>query len=388
MGRKFVCPLCGNRDETLIGNYLGVPYCLKCLVIKDNKLCRTSFKGTPPPTLVTYYLSKEQAELSERIVENFKNGKNTLLYAVCGSGKTEVSYGVIQYAMSLGLNVGFALPRRDVVIELYERLKKAFPFNKIVAVYGGHVHETSGDCIVLTTHQLFRYPDFFDLLVMDEVDAFPYAGNQVLENDFKESLRGHCLLMSATPSKALVKEFSQNGNEVLLLHTRFHRHPIPVPKTVLLHGKSRYSFIIAKLLSYRKNGNRTFIFVPSVEMSEIVYRILSAFCPNGNYVSSKRIGREEIIEDFKNGKYDFLVTTAILERGVTVKNLNVIVLCASSRIYDAASLVQIAGRAGRKIDAPYGDVYFVSERRSEAIEKAISEIEYCNTFLHNLSRKD
>lgn len=194
--------------------------------------------------------------------------------------------------------------------------------------------------------------------------------------------------MSATPSKALVKEFSAMGHEVLLLHTRFHKQPIPVPKAVMLHGNAKYRFVIDKIASYQRKGYPTFVFVPSIEMASTVYRILSMGLIGGNYVSSKRNNKEEIIDDFKSGKYSFLVTTAILERGVTVKNLNVFVMNAGSRIYDAASLVQIAGRAGRKIDAPHGEVYFITDRPTEAIQKAISEIEYCNTFLSDLSKRN
>ena len=60
-------------------------------------------------------------------------------------------------------------------------------------------------------------------------------------------------------------------------------------------------------------------------MSEEVYSCISIFCPNGNYVSSKREGRNKIIHDFKIGKYKYLITTAVLERGVTVKGIQVVV---------------------------------------------------------------
>ena len=387
MGENFVCPLCGNRDPGKIGQFLGVPYCQKCFAIEKGMIKRTAYKGTPSALELSYRLSDEQQELSDRIINNFEKGKDTLLYAVCGSGKTEVSYGVIDLAMQKKMHVGFALPRRDVVIELYDRMIKAFPSKKIVAVYGGHVGETEGDLIVLTTHQLFRYKDYFDLLVMDEVDAFPYAGNAELERHFKESLRGHCVLMSATPSKALVSEFSQMGHEILMMHTRFHKKPIPVPVLVILHGVGKYRFIMKKLSEYQRTGKTCFIFVPSIDLAQSLFRTLSRVFPKGNYVSSKREQREEIIQDFKEGKYLYLVTTAILERGITVKNLNIIVFGAASRIYDAACLTQIAGRAGRKADAPQGDVYFLADRETEAIKKAISEIEYCNTYLSNLSKK-
>ncbi|MCR5078351.1 MAG: DEAD/DEAH box helicase [Bacilli bacterium] len=369
--------------------FKGIPYCSRCFAITNGMLQRTLAPALPKSLLhLDYPLSEEQKRLSDKAVDNYKNGIDTLLYAVCGSGKTEVSFGLIDYGLRNGLKVGFGLPRRDVVIELYERLKKAFPTKKVVAVYGGHARETDGDIIVLTTHQLFRYYQFFDMMVMDEVDAFPYAGNPILERNFHLALKGHCLLMSATPSVALVKEYREKGHDIMIMHTRFHNKPIPVPKALYIHGPNRYRFLFRKLSQYKKEKKPTFIFVPTVEKAERLYRVLSSSMTNGEYVTSKREGREKIIDDFKQGKYDYLVTTAILERGVTVKNLNVIVFEAAHDIYDAASLVQIAGRAGRKIDAPYGEVYFIADKETEPIRKAISEIAYCNTFLSGLQQGD
>ncbi len=378
---SFVCPRCGNADPDYVGMKNGKPYCRKCI----------SFHGdaAPPPDVrektvklsLSYGLSKEQKALSDRIVFNFRAGINTLVYAVCGSGKTEISYGIIGYAMSRGMTVGFALPRRDVVVELYHRIKDAFPLNKVVAVYGSHDADLSGDCIILTTHQLYRYPKYFDLLVLDEIDAFPFKGNDVLVHFFQTSLRGNCVMMSATPSKEVVEAFRKPGHEILTLRTRFHKHPIPVPETKILLGPLKYFLLIKKLWEYQKQKKQCFIFVPTVAKSQSVYDVLKWFVKGGDYVSSKREDRAKIIAKFKAGKLSYLVTTAVLERGITVANLQVIVFGSDDRIYDEAALIQIAGRAGRKASAPTGDVLFLANQESEGMKRAIKEIRYCNTFL-------
>ena len=170
MEKKIVCPICGEDDPALLDYFKGIPYCTRCFEVSNGMIKRTLAPALPKTFLhLDYPLSDEQKELSQRAVDNYKKGIDTLLYAVCGSGKTEVSYGLIDYALRNGLKVGFGLPRRDVVIELYARLKKAFPSKKVVAVYGGHTREIDGDLIILTTHQLFRYYRFFDLMIMDEV---------------------------------------------------------------------------------------------------------------------------------------------------------------------------------------------------------------------------
>jgi competence protein ComFA len=99
-------------------------------------------------------------------------------------------------------------------------------------------------------------------------------------------------------------------------------------------------------------------------------------------VHSKREGREAIISAFKKGELSYLVTTSVLERGVTIKNLQVIVYDSDEeKIYDSSALIQIAGRAGRKMDAPTGEVIFLASKISPAMAAAKKEIEFCNTFL-------
>lgn len=381
MDGSFICPVCGNSDPKFVGMRLGKPYCRKCISF----IGKEAAPKPPTPLKVVfslpYSLSEEQEKLSQRIISNFKQGIDTLVYAVCGSGKTEISYGVIAYAMEMGMSVGFALPRRDVVIELQSRLASAFPKNRIVAVYGGHSDELAGDCLILTTHQLYRYPKYFDLLVMDEIDAFPFKGSDVLLAMFTRALKGHCLMMSATPSKQVVSLFKTKGHEMLTLHTRFHKHPIPVPVIKIIHNPAKTLFLIVKLREFRKTKKPCFVFVPTIGECESLFARISLFVPNGNYVSSKREHRSRIIERFKNGGYSYLVTTAVLERGITVKDLQVVVFDAHSLIYDTASLIQIAGRAGRKFDAPTGEVVFIADKETRFMAAAKKEIEYCNTFL-------
>lgn len=381
MEEKFVCPRCGNKDPAYLGRKNGKIYCRRCIGFAGDEVKEVAASPKLVKLDLKYSLSEEQSRLSKQIVFNYKSGIDTLVYAVCGSGKTEISYGVIGYAMSRGLKVGFALPRRDVVVELYFRLKDAFPENKIVAVYGSHTSVLTGDCILLTTHQLYRYPKYFDLLVMDEIDAFPFKGNPTLIAFFKRALRGNCVMMSATPSKHIVQEFKKPGHAILTLRTRYHKKPIPVPKTQIRFGPLKYYSLIKKLREFRKLGKPCLVFVPTVDLSLKVYNVLRLFVPDGNYVSSKRLERDKVIEKFKKGDYRYLVTTAVLERGVTVRDLQVIVFGSDDKIYDSAALIQIAGRAGRKADAPTGEVLFLADKETKGMRDAIKEIRYCNTFL-------
>ena len=113
---------------------------------------------------------------------------------------------------------------KDVVVELTYRFVDIFKNNRIIAVYGGH-SIIGGRFIVLTTHQLYRYEHYFDLLIMDEIDAFPYKGSEILEAFFKRSIKKNYILMTATPTSELINKFKTPNCDIIQLYSRFHHHP-------------------------------------------------------------------------------------------------------------------------------------------------------------------
>ena len=384
MNDNFVCQICGNSDPASIGTLNGKPYCRKCIVFRGEKVQTIYLHPKEADIHLGYTLSFEQSNLSNKLIYNYINGIDSLVNAVCGSGKTEICLGLIQHCIESGLKVGFAVPRRSVCCELFARFKNIFKNNKVVAVFGGHHKELIGDIVCLTTHQLFRYKNYFDLLIMDEIDAFPFKGDDVLQKMFENSICGHYVLLSATPSKDLINEFSKPGKEVLSLFARFHHHKLPVPEIKEGNYLKIYYILIKYVRKFLKENKQIFIFVPTIDESIKTARILNVFFHGGTYINSKCDNREDLIEDFREKKMKYLVTTAVLERGITVKGLQVIVFKADHPIYDDASLIQIAGRAGRKKDAPEGEVIFIAERKTEYMEKAIREINAANEKLQNM----
>ena len=386
--KLFKCPFCGNSEPSSIGILNGKPYCRKCISFRGER-AKNIFSVSKEATIyLTYPLSKEQEELSKKLVSNYKKGINSLVYAVTGSGKTEICLEVIKYCLNQRLKVGFAVPRRSVCGELKSRFQNYFRDNSVIAVFGGHHKRIEGDIVCLTTHQLFRYQHYFDLLILDEMDAFPFKGNDVLEHFFENAVKGNYVLLTATPSENVLKEFNKPGKDILRLPVRFHRHPLPVPKVI--NGSMIYLYykLIRKIKEFIDRDEQVFVFVPTVDDSKKISLFLKLFFKSGTYINSKRNDNDSVIADFRDKKYMYLVTTAVLERGVTVKGLQVIVFKADHSIYDSASLIQIAGRAGRKIDAPEGEVIFFAKRTTKQIEKAICDINSNNQALQNLLQKD
>lgn len=381
---NYVCPICGNSDNRYIGFKKNKPYCRRCISFQGDKAPIHIIKKRPCKLNINYILTKEQNEISREALQEYLKGHNVLLYAVCGAGKTELVYGLISYALSNGLQVGFAIPRREVVIELFDRLHKAFSNNSVVAVYGGHSDILVGDIVVLTTHQLYRYPHYFDLLIIDEIDAFPFKDNDLLNEMFFRSVKGNYVMMSATPDNKTIKEFNKPNNKILSLKIRYHYQPIPVPKLIICPSFIKYFYTIKLLKKFISNHKQVFIFTPTIAKCERFYNIISKLISNGNYVHSKREEQSKIIGDFKDHKYNYLVTTAVLERGITVKGLQVIIIDADHPLYNEFALVQIAGRVGRKKEDAFGEVYFLSDKITKEMENACNTIKECNKNLQSM----
>jgi competence protein ComFA len=372
----FICPRCGNADPRYIGYLNGKPYCRRCLGFAGNLAKPMAKSGKLIRLHLDYRLSKVQFKVANEVKKNFIKGKDALIHAVTGAGKTELVYYTIEYALSRQMSVGFAIPRRDVVIDLFPRLKEAFPDAETVYVVGKHTEKLSGDIILLTTHQLYRYPKYFDLLIIDEIDAFPFKGDPVLNRFAADAVRGHIILLSATPSEEDIRKMKKKG-AVFELLSRYHHHPLPVPVfkkaqiSLLLRGIKE----LKRLLTLKKP---VFFFVPTIKEGETVFPIISKFCKGGRLVDSESPDREEIVKAFKAGQLNYLVTTSILERGVTVKGLQVIVYHANHVLYTKQTLIQIAGRAGRKKEEPDGEVIFIGDKENENIRDAIREIQETN----------
>jgi competence protein ComFA len=328
-------------------------------------------------------LAQERASL--QLVDALHSSREVLIWAVCGAGKTEVAFPAIAHALARGQRVLFTVPRREVVIELEPRLKKAFPGLPISVYYGGRREWGPLSQLVLaTTHQTLRFYRAFDLAILDESDAYPYHGSRLLPRALQRSLKddGRLVYMTATPSPALHRRARWGRLPLIAIPARYHGHPVPEPK--LLAGPMSQTplrlppicwEIIHKTL---QQGFPLFVFVPTVALSEAVGRHLSSQLGSQvAYTHARDPQRSEKRALFAD-QGGVLVTTTLLERGITVPCADVLVLFAHHPVFDAGTLVQMAGRSGRSIQRPWGDVHFLGQRVTAEMRRAQQMIQEMN----------
>lgn len=91
---------------------------------------------------------------------------------------------------------------------------------------------------------------------------------------------------------------------------------------------------------------------------EQVLPLFQRLSPELSIVHSLHPDRKEKVMALRNGLVPGLLTTTILERGVTIERLEVAVIGAEHEVFSDSALVQIAGRVGRSFANPSGTVTF------------------------------
>ena len=328
---------------------------------------RKSYNSSNIKATLSYKLTRSQQIASEEIFKHVINNNNVLVNAVCGAGKTELVYKCLDYYLSNGKIVGFAIPRKDVVIEIYNRLNKDYPNVDIISVYGGNTNDTCAQLIVLTTHQLYRYKKYFDLLILDEADAFPFYNNDLLKSFLNDWINGPIIYLSAT-----LNNYNENVKKIVYVNKRFHNFDLPVPEYIK-YTKSNSLNKLKEIIDKMK-GKSILIFVPTIEIG----RYLSKKT-NIPFVCSTSTDRHIQIDLFRKKTNKTLITTSILERGITFFDVQVIVYEADHIFFNSSTLIQISGRVGRKLKAPTGKVYFLSKTFTKEMKECIKEIKKKNS---------
>jgi competence protein ComFA len=113
---------------------------------------------------------------------------------------------------------------------------------------------------------------------VDEIDAFPFKDNELLQTFFKRSVKGHFVLLSATPSEEIKQMFS-SGNHVLLeLFSRYHGGLLPEPLYVIRLFLFKHIFLIKKLRQFSESKKPCFVFTPTIAICEELFTIIRMVC--------------------------------------------------------------------------------------------------------------
>ncbi|MCM3356748.1 DEAD/DEAH box helicase family protein [Psychrobacillus sp. MER TA 171] len=386
---KHICNRCHNTNPSLFYSFPCsrcnqiCTYCRHCIRMGRVSSCSELMTWAKEPAIRTTkdifnwngQLTPLQQKASEELLRSVQNNQSHLLHAVCGAGKTELLFPSIYASLQAGKRVCVAAPRTDVILELFPRFQKVFPKTIIHALYGGAPDQEGFATLILaTTHQLYRFERAFDVVFVDEADAFPYYADKTLQQAVVKAAKPEATIhyVTATPTDSL-----QTTNQSILSR-RYHGHPLPVPRFDSLWGYTRQlkkGIVPKKLQQWMddkiQNNIPFLVFLPTIEM-------LDHFPGDLPRVHAEHPERKERVMQLREKKVPGLLTTTILERGITIENVHVAVVGAEQTIFTASALIQISGRVGRSSSYPDGDIVFFHHGISHAMDEAKEEIERWN----------
>ena len=394
------CNRCHNIDPELFTIFECAScqqpciYCRHCIQMGRVSSCTQLILWTGPTAIKkrkhvlkwTGQFTELQQQAADETLASVKAKRSHLISAVCGAGKTELLFPTVHDALKRALRVCIATPRTDVVLELYPRFQQVFPKTVIHALYGGAPKQDGYAQLVLaTTHQLYRFDQAFDVMIVDEADAFPYTFDETLQKAVEKAKKADApiVFVTATPSLKLQQAFQHESTS--FIPKRYHNHPLPVPQFDALWNYEK-SFFRGKIPKKLKQWTEQrlvqkepfLIFFPTVALMEKAALLFQSINKQILAVHAEDPERKEKVLKLRNKEIPGLLTTTILERGITIRNVQVAVVGAESPIFTANALIQIAGRVGRNKDFPDGDIRFFHHGITTKMDEARAKIIFYN----------
>lgn len=254
--------------------------------------------------------------------------------------------------------------------------------------------------LIVGTHSLLSESVEFENLgfvAIDEQQKFGAEQRTRLLSARKDGKKPHLLMQTATPiPRSTAQVFYGDIDMVLLDEKPPGREKIETELILSNHNEFVNDLINPvweDVRSEASKGRQTFVITPLIEDSSStdassVKATFEALKDNGfkrvAMVHGKMKPDEQsiIMEDFRDGKYDVLVASTVVEVGVDIPNATRVVILSAERM-GASSLHQIRGRVGR--NSFKSKCYLVAKPRedgkpSKSIKRLQSLVEHENGF--------
>ena len=340
-----------------------------------------------------YAPTRAQRRSAEEICRDLcgQTPMNRLLQGDVGSGKTLVAAAAIWFAAQNGWQSAMLAPTeilaRQHAANLADRLepfgvnvtllvggmKAAEKRVALAAIADGRAGLVVGTHAVLTDSVVFKN---LGLAIVDEQHRFGVRQRGILAG---KANNPHLLVMSATPIPRTLGLLMYGDLDISILdELPPGRKPI---KTWFITGKKRrdmYGFLEKQIAA----GHQVYIVCPAIEENEMDSDMKAVkqyyeqvACP---LLPGRRIGllhgkmkpkdKDEVMQQFKAGELDVLVSTTVIEVGVDVPNATVMVIENAER-FGLSALHQLRGRVGR--GAANSCCILISDNEGEAVRQRL-----------------
>ncbi len=310
-----------------------------------------------------------------------------LLQGDVGSGKTVVATIMLLAAVENGYQGALMAPTEILAQQHYNNLVQWLtPLGLSVGLFlGSHGKKVrqkfetdlkNGQMnIAVGTHALIQENVDFDNLgaiVVDEQHRFGVKQRNILK---RKSQNPQMLTMTATPiprtlaltvhgdlDLTVINELPKGRKPIKTILTGSHRQVWDLIKQEVESGRQAY--IVYPLIDESETLSAK---AATIEAEKLQQEIFPQFKIGLLHGKLKNDEKEEVMKDFKDGKYDILVSTTVVEVGVDVPNATVMVIENAER-FGLSQLHQLRGRVGRSSLQSYC-VLITSSRSQETRER-------------------
>ncbi len=369
----------GGRDEARIRRYSVTEEDVKCFISRFG-----------------FAFTEGQNEAVKAVFDcvHSPHKMNMLLQGDVGSGKTAVALSGIYMGVKSGFQAAMLAPTEVLARQNAELINKYFPDYNVAALTGSTPAAekreikkglANGDIdIVCGTHAVIQSDVVFKNLafaVCDEQHRFGVAQRASL---LEKGDGCDVLVMSATPIPRTLSLIFYGDLDITTIKDK-PRQRQEISTAVIPERK--YGDMLEYVRAQAKLGNQTYFVCPKIEGDEegTVMSVTELYEDLTAKLSDVRIAllhgkmndkqKNAVMSDFKDKKYDCLVSTTVIEVGVDVPDATVMIIYNAER-FGLSQLHQLRGRVGRGDKKSY--CFLLSGSDTEEARERLSVIKNCS----------
>lgn len=291
---------------------------------------------------------------------------NRLLQGDVGSGKTVVAGLAMYAAVTAGKRAALMVPTEILAEQHLQSLTSLFPSLRILLLTGSlkaaerrerlELVQTGQVDLIVGTHALIQEGVHFHdlgLVIIDEQHRFGVAQRRILR---EKGQNPDVLMMTATPiprtlaitafgdmDVSIIDQMPAGRKEII---TRWVKH-------------QQLNLVLDWMVKEIQKGSQAYVISPLIEESEALdlknaialeEELIAYFGDQARIAllhgKMKGEEKEAIMQAFKQGEIDLLVSTTVIEVGVNVPNATVMIIMDADR-FGLSQLHQLRGRVGR-----------------------------------------
>ena len=319
-----------------------------------------------------------------------------LLQGDVGTGKTLVAFMAARQAFLSGYQAAIMAPTELLADQHLETFNKFFKGSTMSAsLLTSNTQNKSevkaalknGSCnLLIGTHAIIQDDVTFKnlgLIITDERHRFGVAQNDSL---YKKGLSPQIIVMSATPIPRTISEIIFGDMEILRL-TEKPNNKLKAIKTSLVAGDREKDQMYRHMESEMISGRQIFYVCPRIENEDdsiasvkesFTYlrdKVFPSFKLEALHGRLSQADKNRIMQSFRNGQTDMIVSTTVIEVGIDVPNATIMAIDSFER-FGLAQIHQLRGRVGRGNFESY--CYLICDNLNDSIKEKASILQRCS----------